>query len=51
MRRCVEALEAAATVAGFGNPNASSDVGVALELLRRGLERGARLNVEINLAA
>ena len=34
----------------LGNVNASSDVRVGVELLRAGL-RGARLNVEINLAA
>ena len=39
--RCIEA---------HGNPNASSDVQVGLELLRAGL-RGARLNVEINLGS
>ena len=50
MRRCGEAIEAAATVARFGNPNASSDIGVALELLLAA-GRGARLNVEINLAS
>ena len=48
MRRCAEAIEAAAVVAAFGNPNAASDVGVALELLGAGA-RGARLNVDINL--
>ena len=50
MRHCNDAIEAAATVARFGNPNAASDVGVALELLTAG-ERGARLNVEINVAS
>ena len=49
MRRCVEAIEAAATVAALGNPNASSDVGVALELLSAAV-RGAGMNVGINLA-
>jgi glutamate formiminotransferase/formiminotetrahydrofolate cyclodeaminase len=48
MRLCRRALDAAALVGERGNPNASSDVGVAIELLRAGL-RGARLNVEINL--
>lgn len=48
MRRSVEALTAAATVARLGNPNASSDVGVAVELLSAAC-RGARLNVDINL--
>ena len=50
MRRCSEAIEAGAIVATFGNPNAASDVGVGLELLLAA-ERGARFNVEINLAA
>jgi formiminotetrahydrofolate cyclodeaminase len=50
MRHCNDAIEAAATVARFGNPNAASDVGVALELLTAG-GKGARLNVEINLAS
>jgi formiminotetrahydrofolate cyclodeaminase len=50
MRHCNDAIEAAATVARFGNPNAASDVGVALELLVAA-GRAARLNVEINLAS
>lgn len=50
MRQCNDAIEAAATVGRFGNPNAASDVGVALELLVAA-GRGARLNVEINLAS
>jgi formiminotetrahydrofolate cyclodeaminase len=50
MRHCNDTIEAAATVARFGNPNAASDVGVALELLVAA-GRGARLNVEINLAS
>ena len=48
MRRCGDAIELAATIARFGNPNAASDVGVALELLLAAA-RGARLNVEINV--
>jgi formiminotetrahydrofolate cyclodeaminase len=48
MRRCAEAIEVASVVAAFGNSNAASDVGVALELLGAGA-RGAQLNVEINL--
>jgi len=48
MRHCNDAIEAAATVARFGNPRAASDVGVALELLVAA-GHGARLNVEINL--
>ena len=50
MRHCNDAIEAAATVARFGNPNAASDVGVALELLAAG-GKGARLNVDINLGS
>lgn len=50
MRHCAESIEVAAVVAAFGSPNAASDVGVALELLIAG-ERGARLNVEINLGS
>jgi formiminotetrahydrofolate cyclodeaminase len=49
MRRCGDAIEAAATVARFGSRNAASDVGVALELLLAAA-RGARLNVDINLS-
>lgn len=48
MRACREAIQQAAVVASFGNPSASSDVRVGLELLGAGL-RGAKLNVEINL--
>ena len=48
MRLCRQALGEAALVAERGNPNAASDVGVAMELLRAG-RRGARLNVDINL--
>jgi methenyltetrahydrofolate cyclohydrolase len=48
MRLCQQALQGAAVVARCGNPNAQSDVGVAIELLRAGL-RGARMNIEINL--
>jgi formiminotetrahydrofolate cyclodeaminase len=48
MRTCAEAIDAEPVVREYGNQNASSDVGVALELLRAGL-RGARLNVDINL--
>jgi formiminotetrahydrofolate cyclodeaminase len=48
MRGCREGLSHSGVVAGFGNANASSDVQVAITLLRAGL-RGARLNVEINL--
>ena len=48
MRRCGDAIEAASTIARFGNPKAASDTGVAIELLIAA-GRGARLNVEINL--
>jgi formiminotetrahydrofolate cyclodeaminase len=50
MRECLAAVEAANIIADLGNPNAASDVGVALELLGAGL-RGAKLNVEINLGS
>jgi methenyltetrahydrofolate cyclohydrolase len=50
MRLSAEGLTAAAIVAAHGNPSASSDVGVAVALLRAGLE-GARLNVEVNLGS
>ena len=50
MRRCSEAIEVAPVVAAFGNPNAASDVGVALELLLAGA-RGAKLNVDVNLTS
>jgi formiminotetrahydrofolate cyclodeaminase len=50
MRACAQAIEQGAVVATFGNPNASSDAQVGLELLRAGL-RGARLNAEVNLGS
>ena len=50
MRLSAAALAEAAAVAAHGNTNAASDIGVAIALLGAGLE-GARLNVEINLAA
>ena len=49
MRTCRDALRHAVIVARNGNRNATSDVGVAVELLFAGLE-GAGLNVDINLA-
>jgi len=49
MRACAAALIETSTLSSLGNPNASSDVLVGVELLRAGL-RGARLNVEINLS-
>ena len=48
MRACQQALAGAVTVAKNGNRNASSDVGVAVELLLAAL-RGARANVDVNL--
>jgi methenyltetrahydrofolate cyclohydrolase len=50
MRVCQQALSGAVVVATAGNPNAGSDVGVAIELLLAGL-RGGRMNVDINLAS
>lgn len=50
MRACHAALGQAALVARLGNPNASSDVRVAIELLGAAV-RGARFNVEINLGS
>jgi formiminotetrahydrofolate cyclodeaminase len=50
MRVCQQALAGAVVVARAGNPNAKSDVGVAIELLLTGL-RGGRMNVDINLAS
>lgn len=50
MRACQAGLTAAIDVARHGNPFASSDVGVALELLGAGL-RGAALNVHANLGS
>lgn len=50
MRLCREALMLAPVVGSLGNANASSDVKVAVGLLRAGLE-GARENVEINLGS
>lgn len=49
MRLSAEGLDAANDVASHGHRGASSDVGVAIALLRAGL-LGARLNVDINLA-
>ena len=50
MRLCREALTLAPLVGSLGNSNASSDVKVAVGLLRAGLD-GARENVEINLGS
>jgi formiminotetrahydrofolate cyclodeaminase len=49
MRLCQQALRGAVIVASNGSRKTTSDVGVAVELLVAAL-RGARLNVEINLA-
>jgi len=48
VRLSAAALEQAKTVAAHGHRAASSDVGVAVALLRAGM-RGARLNIEINV--
>jgi formiminotetrahydrofolate cyclodeaminase len=50
MRTCRAGLGAAVEAARAGNPAASSDVGVAVELLGAAL-RGAALNVRVNLAS
>ncbi len=50
MRACAQAIRHGGVVAARGNPSASSDVQVGLELAAAGL-RGARLNVEINLGS
>ena len=50
MRACRRALEQSSVVEQHGNPNAASDVTVAKELLRAGLN-GAKANVEINLSS
>ena len=48
MRLSAQALDAATAIAAHGHPGASSDVGVAVALLRAGA-RGARLNIETNV--
>ena len=50
IRSCAAALEQAVVVASIGNPSASSDVLVGIELLVAGL-KGAKANVEINLGS
>jgi len=50
MRACEQTIRHGGVVAARGNPSASSDVQVGLELAAAGL-RGARLNVEINLGS
>ena len=47
---CADALADAALVGEHGNPNAASDVGTAIALLKAGI-RGAELNVEINVGS
>ena len=49
MRLCQQALRGAVIVASNGSRKTTSDIGVAVELLVAAL-RGARLNVDINLA-
>lgn len=50
MRACERAMREAETVAASGAPSASSDVAVAIELVKTAA-RGASMNVETNLAA
>lgn len=50
MRLSADALKESAIVAAHGHSGASSDVGVAIALLKAGLE-GARLNVDINVGS
>ena len=50
MRRCAETLALAPVIQRLGNPNASSDAGVARELLNAALT-GAQQNVEVNLSS
>jgi formiminotetrahydrofolate cyclodeaminase len=50
MRACAAAAVQGPALLQLGNANASSDVGVGLELLRAG-RRGAQLNIEINLTS
>jgi formiminotetrahydrofolate cyclodeaminase len=50
MRLSTRACERAATIAAHGHRAATSDIGVAVALLRAGLH-GAGLNIEINLGS
>jgi formiminotetrahydrofolate cyclodeaminase len=50
MRACRGALQQGETVQRHGNPNAASDVTVAIALLKAGVE-GARANVAMNLGS
>lgn len=47
---CHRALQDGATIEAHGNPNATSDVGTGLALLRAA-EHGAVLNVDVNVAS
>ncbi|HWI17754.1 MAG TPA: cyclodeaminase/cyclohydrolase family protein [Vicinamibacterales bacterium] len=50
LRACIEAIDHGRTVAAHGNRSASSDVGVAIGLLKAAAD-GAAANVRINLAS
>jgi methenyltetrahydrofolate cyclohydrolase len=50
MRACASSAEQSVVIAALGNPSASSDAQVGLELLGAAL-RGAKLNVEVNLGS
>jgi formiminotetrahydrofolate cyclodeaminase len=50
MRACAAAAEQSVVIARLGNPSASSDLRVGMELIGAAL-RGAKLNVEINLGS
>ena len=50
MRQCAEALTEAKAVSAHGNPGASSDLRVGIELVTAGL-KGAHYNVELNLGS
>lgn len=49
-KACADALRLAVPVARHGNPNAKSDVGVAVQALSTGMQ-GALFNVEINITS
>ena len=50
MRLSADAIKESAIVSAHGHSGASSDVGVAIALLKAGLD-GARLNVDINIGS
>jgi formiminotetrahydrofolate cyclodeaminase len=50
MRACAAAAEQGVVIAALGNPSASSDLQVGLEMLGAAL-RGASLNVDVNLGS